>query len=263
MGPKAPRSTVLSPEDEAVIVALRRYTLLLLDDCLYALQPTLPHLTRSSLHRCLQRHGIARLPEADGPKTKRSRFKAYPIGFFHLDIAEVRTEQGRLYLFVAISRQQTADPIAEGDRSSRTGRRPDLQVRLRAVAEAGDPTDRCRLPPRPGCGRAVPHPHGVDRQRDPVRRPHADKRGGRGRCGSLLGRQGRAAHLAGPRLRPCRRAALQRLCRCSLRGIAMRWHRAPYHQACPSPPQAPACGPCRRRIDGLLTIDGPMGRWSG
>ena len=44
MGPKAPRSTVLSPEDEAVIVALRRYTLLLLDDCLYALQPTLPHL---------------------------------------------------------------------------------------------------------------------------------------------------------------------------------------------------------------------------
>src|SRR4051812_44092657 len=52
MGPKAPRSTVLSPEEEAVIVAFRRYTLFPLDDCLYALQPTLPHLTRSSLHRC-------------------------------------------------------------------------------------------------------------------------------------------------------------------------------------------------------------------
>jgi hypothetical protein len=25
-----------------------------LDDCLYALQPTIPHLTRSSLHRCLR-----------------------------------------------------------------------------------------------------------------------------------------------------------------------------------------------------------------
>lgn len=39
------------------MVAFRRYTLLPLDDCLYALQPTIPHLTRSSLHRCLQRHG--------------------------------------------------------------------------------------------------------------------------------------------------------------------------------------------------------------
>ena len=75
-----------------------------LDDCLYALQPTIPSLTRSSLHRCLQRHGISRLPETDGNKPQRSRFKHYPIGFFHIDIAEVRTEQGRLYLLVAIDR---------------------------------------------------------------------------------------------------------------------------------------------------------------
>ena len=74
MGPKQPRSTVLSIEEEAVIVAFRRHTLLPLDDCLYALQPTIPHLTRSSLHRCLQRHGIARLPDTDGDKPKRSRF---------------------------------------------------------------------------------------------------------------------------------------------------------------------------------------------
>src|ERR1044071_8749400 len=49
-GPSEPKSTVLSIEDEAVIVAFRRHTLLPLDDCLYALQPTIPHLTRSSLH---------------------------------------------------------------------------------------------------------------------------------------------------------------------------------------------------------------------
>ena len=36
-----------------MVVAFRRHTLLPLDDCLYALQPTIPHLTRSSLHRCL------------------------------------------------------------------------------------------------------------------------------------------------------------------------------------------------------------------
>ena len=68
----------------------------------------------------LKPDGIARLPDTDSPKTKRSRFKAYPIGLFSLDIAEVHTEQGRLHLFVAISRQQTAAPIAEGARSSRT-----------------------------------------------------------------------------------------------------------------------------------------------
>jgi hypothetical protein len=50
-GPKEPRSTVLSIKEEAVIVAFRRHTLLPLDDCLYALQPTIPRLTRSSLHR--------------------------------------------------------------------------------------------------------------------------------------------------------------------------------------------------------------------
>jgi hypothetical protein len=104
MGPKQPHSTVLSPLEEAAIVAFRRLTLLPLDDCLYALQPSIPQLTRSSLHRCLQRHGIARLQEMQGQKPSRSRFKTYPIGYFHVDIAEVHTAEGRLQLFVAIDR---------------------------------------------------------------------------------------------------------------------------------------------------------------
>src|ERR687895_1075659 len=104
MGPKEPRSTVLTPEEEAIVVAFRRHTLLPLDDCLYALQPTIPQLTRSSLHRCLQRHGLSRLPDIDGDKPRRSRFKPYPIGYFHIDIAEVRTEEGKLHLFVAVDR---------------------------------------------------------------------------------------------------------------------------------------------------------------
>ncbi|MGI4948800.1 MAG: IS481 family transposase, partial [Janthinobacterium lividum] len=99
-GPKEPRSTTLTIEEEAVVVAFRRHTLLPLDDCLYALQATIPHLTRSSLHRCLQRHGISRLPDVDGDKPVRAKFKAYPIGYFHVDLAEVRTEQGKLYLLV-------------------------------------------------------------------------------------------------------------------------------------------------------------------
>jgi len=64
----------------------------------------MPHLTRSSLHRCLQRHGISRLPEVEGDKPDKKKFEPYPIGYFHVDIAEMQTDEGRLYLFVAIDR---------------------------------------------------------------------------------------------------------------------------------------------------------------
>lgn len=104
MGLKAIHSSVLTAEEEAMIVAFRRHTLLPLDDCLYSLQPTIPHLTRSALHRCLQRHGINRLPQMEGDKTEKQRFKAYPIGYFHIDIAEVRTGEGKRHLYVAIDR---------------------------------------------------------------------------------------------------------------------------------------------------------------
>src|ERR1700748_3439076 len=103
-GPKTVRSTVLSVEEEAVIVAFRRHTLLPLDDCLYALQATIPRLRRSSLHRCLERNGISRLPNVEGDKPTRKKFEHYPIGYFHIDLAEVRTAEGKLHLFVAIDR---------------------------------------------------------------------------------------------------------------------------------------------------------------
>jgi transposase InsO family protein len=73
-----------------------------LDDCLHALQATVPHLTRSSLHRLSQRHGISRLPAVTGEP--RKRLASYPIGYFHIDLAEVRTGEGKLRLFVAVGR---------------------------------------------------------------------------------------------------------------------------------------------------------------
>jgi hypothetical protein len=99
-GPKAPHSTTLSEAEEAMVVAFRRHTLLPLDDCLYALQPSIPHLTDRRCTAAAQR-GISRLPDIEGDKPKRQRFKRYPIGFFHMDIAEVQTAEGKLYLFVA------------------------------------------------------------------------------------------------------------------------------------------------------------------
>ena len=105
MGPAQPRSTVLSTAEEAIVVAFRNHTLLGLDDCLYALQASIPHLTRSALHRCFKRHDISQLPQVrDKSPAKKKRFKSYPIGYFHIDLTEVRTEEGKLQLFVAIDR---------------------------------------------------------------------------------------------------------------------------------------------------------------
>ena len=102
MGPKLRRSSVLSAMEEAAIVALRVQARLPLDDVYVALKDVIPHLTRSSLHRCLQRHGISRLPRADREKPKK--FKDYEIGYFHIDIAELRYQGGKAFLFVAVDR---------------------------------------------------------------------------------------------------------------------------------------------------------------
>src|SRR3982751_5379972 len=111
-GPKEPRSTVLSIKEEAVIVGFRRHTLLPLDDCLYALQPTIPHLTRSSLHRS---------------------FKSYPIGFFHIDIAEVQTAKGKLYLYVAIDRTSKFAFVQVVRKTGRTSASAFLTALIEAV----------------------------------------------------------------------------------------------------------------------------------
>jgi hypothetical protein len=103
MGPKERRSTVLTQEEEALVVAFRRHTLLPLDDCLYALQATIPHLTRSSLHRCSSATTSVGFRTPGDEKAKKT-FKAQPIGFFHIDIAEVLTEEGKLCMLVAIDR---------------------------------------------------------------------------------------------------------------------------------------------------------------
>lgn len=102
MGPKERCSTVLTPIEEAAIVALRVQARLPLDDVYVAPKEVIPHLTRSSLHRCLQHYGISWLPKADRKKPKK--FKQYEIGYFHIDIAELRHEGGKGFLFVAVDR---------------------------------------------------------------------------------------------------------------------------------------------------------------
>jgi transposase InsO family protein len=132
-GPKEPRSTILTEEEEATIVAFRRHTLLPLDDCLYALQPSIQHLARSTIHRCLQRHGISCLPDVADDKPKRQQFKRYPIGFFHIDIAEVQTVEGNLYLFVGIDRTSKFAVTQLMDKADRKTAREFLEHLLKTV----------------------------------------------------------------------------------------------------------------------------------
>src|SRR6185437_15019604 len=132
-GPKQPSSTVLSIEEEAIVIAFRRHTLLPLDDCLYALQPTIPHLTRSSLHRCLKRHGISRLPQVENESAEKRKFKTYPIGYFHVDLAEVRTAEGKLYLFVAIDRTSKFAFVELVDRADMRAAAAFLEALIAAV----------------------------------------------------------------------------------------------------------------------------------
>jgi transposase-like protein len=104
MGPKKVKSTVLSESEEAAIVSFRKLTQLPLDDILYALQTQIPKLTRSNLHRCLQRHGCSVLVKPAHTLRIKQKFKKYPMGYFHVDVAEVKTAEGKLYLHVGIDR---------------------------------------------------------------------------------------------------------------------------------------------------------------
>jgi transposase-like protein len=103
-GPTKVRS-VLSDIEQQVICEFRRVTRFSLDDVFIALKDKIPALSRSNLHRCLQRNGLSVRPpdETQTPKEKKS-FKDYPMGFVHMDITTVHTDTCKCYLFVAIDR---------------------------------------------------------------------------------------------------------------------------------------------------------------
>jgi transposase InsO family protein len=105
-GRRPGQGSVLSGVDEAVIVETRRKSLLPLDDLYDLLSPQIPALTRSNLHRCLQRHNVSRLSELlpDEEKIATKTFKAYAPGFLHIDTTQINLGKEKWYLFVAIDR---------------------------------------------------------------------------------------------------------------------------------------------------------------
>jgi hypothetical protein len=152
-GPKDAHSTVLSIEDEAVIVAFRKHTLLPLDDCLYALQATIPHLTRSSLHRCLQRSQMfadcVNLPAWDQSAARSDRRQGTE--------EEVQDIPHRL---LPHRHRRSADRRRQA--TAVRGDRPDKQVRLRRVAPGSREGDRRPVLAQPDRCCALCHPHRAD-----------------------------------------------------------------------------------------------------
>jgi transposase-like protein len=103
-GPKVIRSSVLTEGEEETITLFRRQTLLSLDDCLYALQPSIPALSRSSLYRCFRRHKLNSLSAISNlaPAAKRSADPS--IGCFFVGVIPIDAIDGRGELFIALDR---------------------------------------------------------------------------------------------------------------------------------------------------------------
>jgi transposase InsO family protein len=89
-------------------------------------------VTRSARHRWLQRHGITRIPDMGGEKRAKKKVKSSAIGYVHLDSAEGRTEEGKLYLCVALDR---AGQCADAERHEEANQMVAAQV-LRHVMAA-------------------------------------------------------------------------------------------------------------------------------
>ncbi len=79
-----------------------------------------------------QRHGISQLPQEAVERAKK-RFAHYPIGYFHIDIAEVRTEEGKLYLFVGIDRTSKLVYVELLDKSGKAEAADFLRHLIKAV----------------------------------------------------------------------------------------------------------------------------------
>ncbi|MCP4355626.1 MAG: transposase family protein [Proteobacteria bacterium] len=95
----------MSDREQAISCEFRKVTKFSIDDCFCALKDDIPKLSRSNLYRCLKRNNLGTLPKEEKQEEPVKKFKNYPIGFIHMDIAQVHTSEGKAYLFVAVDRK--------------------------------------------------------------------------------------------------------------------------------------------------------------
>jgi transposase InsO family protein len=114
----------LSEIEERLVCELRSSLALSLDDIVEVMHRCVNEtLSRSAIHRALQRHGLSARPEAPKPQVGVFETDA-PLGFIHLDVKHLSKLEGRrAYVFVAIDRATRYVYVeTHDDRSGETGR---------------------------------------------------------------------------------------------------------------------------------------------
>jgi transposase InsO family protein len=96
--------TSLSAMEETMVCELRTSLQLPLDDIVEVMQRCVNEkLSRSAIHRCLQRHGISQRKKPDKPSV--GVFEQASVGFIHFDLKHLPAlERRKSYAFVAIDR---------------------------------------------------------------------------------------------------------------------------------------------------------------
>src|SRR4051794_23792227 len=127
-----------SEEERAVVCELRRATGFPLDDLTFVVRHFLPHLGRDNVYRILKAAGLSRRPALARPETPASKFKAYELGFVHLDVKhlpELRTADGecrKRFLFVAIDRRSRSVHLAIKDEETEASAKAFLEEAVAA-----------------------------------------------------------------------------------------------------------------------------------
>src|SRR4051812_28678730 len=142
MGPKEVRSTVLTREEEAIVVAFRRHTLLALHDCLYGLRQRA--LARYAPRRRLGRAAGARRAFSRPPVASRGRAIS-PRDFRHL-CAACRDRPGPRRASAAAARDRRRAPLC---RARRARRRPPRSGSVADEQRLGQSRARPLAPPSP------------------------------------------------------------------------------------------------------------------
>jgi hypothetical protein len=71
----------------------------------------------------------------DGDMPAQQKFQKDPLGYFHIDMAEVHTEEGRLYLFVALDRASTCAGAELHEKATRRTAANFLRALIAAVPD--------------------------------------------------------------------------------------------------------------------------------
>jgi transposase-like protein len=97
-------TTNLSAMEETLVCELRTALQLPLDDIVEVMRRCVNgKLSRSAIHRCLQRHGISQRKKPDRPSV--GVFEQATVGFIHFDLKHLPAlERRKSYAFVAIDR---------------------------------------------------------------------------------------------------------------------------------------------------------------